>query len=247
MSKSVFYMLGLSWLLLTACGSDGDGAATEGTGTIAVRVYGEAFIEHGIPAEEVDDGWSIVFDRFEVAVHGVRVAGAALSAEDLPRVDLAVESAGAGHELGRVEVPAGRYHQPSFTIAHVEVVGSAERRGVVKTFDWTFAEPTSYSHCETSTSVEPDGESTFQITVHADHLFYDSLVAEEPRLSFGALAAADGNGDGKLDRAELEARDIGDYDPGNEDVNDLWSWLVAQTRTLGHVDGEGHCEAAATN
>ncbi len=48
-----------------------------------------------------------------------------------------------------------------------------------------------------------------------------------------------------LTRAELEAAGIGAYDPGNADVDDLWAWLVAQSATLGHVDGEGHCDAAA--
>ena len=44
--------------------------------------------------------------------------------------------------------------------------------------------------------------------------------------------------------AELEAADIGSYDPGSDAAgNNLWSWLVAQGRTLGHVDGEGHCDA----
>lgn len=247
MPKSLFRALPLTLLLLNACGSEGGDGAAPGRGALAVSVYGESFIEHGIPSAEVNDGWSIAFDRFEVDVRDLRVAGLNPKREDLAPIDVAVESDGEGHELVRVEVPAGRYGEPSFTIARVEVAGSAERNGVIKTFEWTFAEPTHYSQCETTTTVEPDSVGSFQITVHADHLFYDSLVAEEPQLLFDAIAAADTDDDGEVTRAELDARDVGDYDPGNEDVNDLWSWLVAQHRTLGHVDGEGHCQASASH
>lgn len=245
MSKLLLRALPLA-LLLTACGDDDtNGNPSEGTGMIVVSAYGESFIEEGIPADEVNDGWEIAFDRFEVAVRDIRVAGVELP--DPASVDLAESSNDAGHELDRISVPAGTHREPSFTIARVEIEGSAERDGTVKSFHWTLEEPTRYSHCETSTSVRKDGDASFQITVHADHLFYDSLVSEEPQLLFDAFAAADANDDGEVTRAELAARDIGDYDPGNEDIDDLWSWLVAQHRTLGHVDGEGHCEAAVAN
>jgi hypothetical protein len=244
MPNSLLRAMPLGLLLLTACGSDDDDGGA-GRGTISVRAYGESFIEDGIPAQDVDDGWSITFDRFEVRVRNLRVAG--LKLDDPPVVDLAVESDDEGHELASAEVSTGVHWEPSFSIDHVEVEGSAERDGSIKRFHFTFAEPTHYSHCETSTTVEPNGHATFQITVHADHLFYDSLVAEEPQLLFDAIAAADSDDDGEVTRAELEARDIGNYDPGNEDADDLWSWLVAQHRTLGHVDGEGHCQATSVN
>lgn len=90
-----------------------------------------------------------------------------------------------------------------------------------------------------------EGETaSFQITVHADHLFSDSLVSSEPKVLFQPLADADSDGDGALSEAELVAADVGAYDPGSEDgIDDLWAWLGAQVRTLGHVDGEGHCTA----
>ena len=246
MPKSLFRALPLALLLLAACGSDDDdGNGANGKGTISVYAYGESFIEDGIPAENVDDGWSIAFDRFEVSVRDLHVAG--MDLENQAVVDLAIESDGEGTRLASAEVTAGAHRGPSFTLARVEVEGSAERAGTIKTFHWTFAEPTHYSRCETTTTVPSDGEATFQITVHADHLFYDSLVAEEPQLLFDAIAATDSDDDGEVTRSELEARDVGEYDPGNADVDDLWSWLVAQHRTLGHVDGEGHCEAAAVN
>jgi hypothetical protein len=216
------------------------GCATD-AGEIAVVAYGESFIEEGISADDVDDGWAIDFSRFDVTLRDVTVADVAI--EDPGTLDVAVASSGAGHEVGRVSVDAGSYAEPSFTIARVQVAGVAERDGTTKAFEWDLDSPTRYERCQTRTVVEEGQTATFQITIHADHLFYDSLVAEEPQLLFEPLAAADVDDDGEISEAELSAVDIGAYDPGNEDVDDLWSWLLAQSRTLGHVDGEGHCEA----
>lgn len=241
MSKSWLHALPLATLLLCACGGDDD----DGTGTVSVRAYGESFIEDGVPADEMNDGWTVEFSRFDVTLRDIVVAGVAL--DDPDPVDLSIGSDGDGHELGTVSAAAREHAEPTFTIARAEVEGSAELDGERKTFSWVFDSPTRYERCETTTAVRKDQPATFQITVHADHLFYDSLVSEEPQLLFQPLADADEDEDGEITEAELAARDIGGYDPGNEDIDDLWSWLVAQQRTLGHVDGEGHCEAAAVD
>lgn len=220
-------------LLLSGCKDE--------TSAINVRVYGESFIEQGIPADDVDDRWKIEFSRFEVAVRDIVVAGVALA--DPESIDISVDSDGAGHELGVVSAPTGEHGKPSFTIARVDVEGSAEKDGDTKAFSWVFDSPTRYEHCETTTLVATDETATFQITVHADHLFYDSLVAPEPQLLFQPLADSDADDNGDIDRIELGNTDIGSYDPGNEEIDDLWSFLTAQSRTVGHVDGEGHCEA----
>lgn len=225
---------------LTACAGD-DSAH----GVVSVRAYGESFIEDGIPASAVDDRWVIDFSRFEVTFRDVLVGGVKLP--DPEPVALHQASKAGGHELGSVSVGAGRHQSPRFTIARVEVEGLAEQDGVAKTFSWRFDSPTQYEHCQTTTEVKPDETTTFQITVHADHLFYDSLVSEEPQLRFQPIADADADADGEVTQAELAAQDLGAYDPGNLDLSDLWSFLVAQHRTLGHVDGEGHCEAAASD
>ena len=92
------------------------------------------------------------------------------------------------------------------------------------------------------------GYAAFQITFHPDHLLYDSLVSQEPLLLLPALADADADVGGNIPQPGPAATDIGAYDPGSEDgVDDLWAWLLAQTRTLGHVDGEGHCRATPAN
>ncbi len=222
-------------------GCSDDSSDDSGTGSVSVRAYGESFIEEGIPARDVDDGWAIEFSRFDVTLRHISVGGVVL-AEPAP-VGVHEPSDGEGHEVGTVSVAVGNHESPSFSVMKAEIEGSAEREGVTKKFSWSFDSPTHYSHCETTTLVQKDETAVFQITLHADHLFYDSLVAEEPQLLFQPLADADADADGELTAAELGEADIGAYDPGNEDISDLWSFLVAQQRTLGHVDGEGHCEA----
>ncbi len=229
-----------SALLLCACGA--------GEGTVEVTAYGEAFIEEGIPADAVDDGWAVSFSRFVVALRDVRVAGATIAVPG--QVELTTPSSGRGQPLGSARVAEGDHDRGGFVVERVEVEGSATLASESKSFAWVFAAPTRYHDCETTTSVPDGGRATFQITIHADHLLYDSLVADEPQLLFGALAGADdaGDDDGVISEAELAAADIGTYDPGSEGgIDDLWSYLTALTRTLGHVDGEGHCHAEAAD
>jgi hypothetical protein len=221
------------WVALLCC------ACAAGEGEVEVRIWGEAFIEDGIPASAVEDAWAIEFRRFEVELRDVSIASASL--DDPEPIELTQASDGVGQLVGRAAVAADEYDDAAFTIVRTIVEGSAEKGGVVKTFAWTFDTPVEYAGCETTTVVPSDGVGELQITVHADHLFYDSLVSEQPALRFDALAAADTDADGELTMAELAATDIGGYDPGNLAIDDLWSFLVAQAQTMGHVNGEGHC------
>jgi hypothetical protein len=233
-------LLVLLWTALAA------GCGGEGEGTVTVTAYGESFIEEGIPTSAVDDGWAIDFSRFQVGLRDVKVAGADIAVP--ASVELTKPSSGKGHSLGTAQVPEGDHSDAGFTIARVEVNGTATKGTVTKTFAWVFEQPTVYSRCETTTKVTADGSATFQITVHADHLFYDSMAAAEPKLLFQAVADADADSDGEVTQAELTAQGIGAYDPGSEGgIDDLWSWLTAQTRTLGHVDGEGHCHTDSSS
>lgn len=230
--------MGLGVVLLAASMAACSGRA----GTVRVTAYGEAFIEDGIPAEDVDDGWAVSFERFEVFVRDVRVAGANVDVRS--SVDVAEASSGAGHELGSAVVAEGSYLSSSFVIDRLEVEGSGVLGAEAKSFEWVLDAPTAYEDCDARTWVPEGGVGTFQITIHADHLFYDSLVAEQPRVLFQPFADADANDDDVLAPAELAATDIGSYDPGSEGgVDDLWGWLLAATRSVGHADGEGHCEA----
>lgn len=227
--------------LCCAAGALPSACSDTGEGTVEVRVYGEAFIEEGIPASDMADGWEITFSRFDVTVTDVTVAGVTLP--DGVALDLSTASSGIGQALTSGLVPTGRHDGSSFVITRVEVEGTATKGEETRTFDWVMDQPTQYDQCDTETRVTSSEQGVFQVTVHADHLFYDSLVSEEPELRFDALAAADTNGDDEITEAELTAAGVGSYDVGNEDIDDLWSWLLAHARTLGHVDGEGHCDA----
>lgn len=232
MNRRCTTILSCTFLLTTS-------ACAAGEGMIEVRSWGESFIEDGIPADEMADGWAISFDRFEVELRDISIAGATL--DDPDPIDLSRPSDGEGQLLGTVDVAEGDYGDLSFTLARVTIEGSASKSGETKTFMWEFGTPVSYSECETLTQVPADGVGEVEITVHADHLFYDSLVAEEPALRFDAIAAADSDADGMITQEELAATDLGAYDPGNLSIDDLWSFLAAQAATMGHVDGEGHC------
>ncbi|MGB1275610.1 MAG: hypothetical protein ACPG77_07660 [Nannocystaceae bacterium] len=231
--RSPSICIALAALLSSAC--------TSGDGTVEVRVYGESFVEDGIPAAAMDDGWEVQFDRFTVEVLDVTIAG--VQAADLSPVDLTEPSDGAGHLLASVQAVAGTYSDATFTVGRIEVSGLATKAGTSKSFTWQFEQPTRYLGCEADVSVLDGASSTFELTIHADHLFYDSLVASEPQLLFQALADADQNNDGTIAWEELEQTGIGAYDPGNTGVANLATWLQAHVTTLGHVNGEGHCES----
>ena len=235
---STFLTLLTLALLGTGCASD------ESHGTIIVTAYGESYIEDGIPSSVLDDGWSLDFDHFKVTIDDVLVGEAELT--DIKAVDLTKSSAGDGQELGAVLVAAGDHTDASFAITQVEVEGQATKKDVTKTFHWIFKQTTNYTECDAITTVKDGGTATFQVTVHADHLLFDSIVSSDPAVLFGPLAAADTDDDGEITQQELEQTDIGDYDPGSEDgVDDLWTYLTALSRTVGHVNGEGHCHAQA--
>lgn len=256
----------LSALSLVAC----DTARNE---ALEVRVYGEAYIEEGLPAEVFSDGWSVKFEKFLVNVGAVAVAeagsGPALEVAQFQVFDLTKASEGAGQEVGSGLVSVGRYDDTRFTIApsadatagnataddmklmkdggfSVYAAGTATKGGESKRFAWGFATHTDYSECESLAEVGGGQPAVVQLTIHGDHLMYDDLFSETPNVSFALIAAADVNSDGEVTRAELEAvdlRPLENYQVGSTDIVDLWRFIEHLTTTLGHIDGEGHCEA----
>jgi len=224
-------------LLLGGC----DGSPSEGM--VTITSYGEAFIEEGIPADAMDDGWEVSFDNFEVKVDNVALGGQEL--RNPSAVDLTKKSDGQGQELGTLLVPTGTYDSADYEITRIAIEGFAKKGSAEKTFSWVFTGTTSYRDCEVTTKVSTDKDARFEITVHADHLFMDSLASEEPQFLFGSLADADTDEDGEITPSELKQADIGAYDPGSAggDIDNLWLWLEALSRTVGHANGEGHCHA----
>ncbi|NUN13836.1 MAG: hypothetical protein HUU55_09395 [Myxococcales bacterium] len=211
------------------------------SGPLRMSIYGEDFIEVGIPAEEMSDGWAVTFDKFEVTLAEAKIAG--LVKDGPLTFDLAEASNGEGQDVLSGVVVAREHNDAEYTIIKVYTEGSATKDNVTKTFQWTFDLFFHYSECETGVHVVPETESTFQITIHGDHLFYDSLVSEEPSLVFQPFADADTDADNTITQEELEAAGIGGLDPGNADPQNLWDWLNLQVPTVGHANGESHCLA----
>jgi hypothetical protein len=97
-----------------------------------------------------------------------------------------------------------------------------------------------------------DGDTvTAQATIHADHFFYDDAVSEEPNVAFQLIADADANADNAITMDELGAVDIrgqaryqtgSNKDPAGNSIMNLRQYIEYQAITLGHINGEGHCE-----
>ncbi len=240
-----------------------------GEGTLRIAAYGESFIEDEIPAEAVVDGWRIEFSSFLVSIRDVAADGYALDGDFV--VELRATSESGGHPLAEMPMPSGLVEHVDYRVAparsgsggnaaakDVEAMqaagyslwirGEAVRGSERIAFDWGFATDTSYVACETNQTLEDGGVARSQLTLHSDHLFYDDLDSAEPNVAFDLIASADANADGVVSAEELRATDIRDqlrYQVGGRDIEELWSFIEAQTRTLGHIDGEGHCEVEA--
>jgi hypothetical protein len=253
-----------------------------GDGTLDVTVWGEEYIEQGIPAAEFEDGWQITYNKFLVVVGDVSVAVTGASAASVGGTQVLDLKQPGPHVLGTLALEAATYDQVGYallpadaaTTAHasasaadldlmragpyrVHVAGEATKGAKTRSFSWSFADRVGYHHCVDVNSgqdlhgvVVPDGAAaTAQLTIHGDHLFYDDLTSPDALLRFQHLADADADMDGEVTLAELDAvslaslpPDEGPYAVGASDVNDLGAYVRAATKTLGHFNGEGHCE-----
>lgn len=248
----------LALLVLTACGVD--------SGTLVATVYGEEFIEEGIPASEFSDGWSVSFDTFVVSIGNVAgkagERGEEVGDPAFHLVDLALPSGGEGVELAAFAAPAGYYDHfgyqlrpdPATADYAMWITGSATSGAETKTFDWRFTATYTFAHCDLGASIDGN-ELVAQATIHADHLFYDDAVSDEPNVAFQLFADADGAtgspADGAITLDELAAVDIrgearyqvgSNTDLSGNPITNLRQYLELQTTTVGHINGEGHCE-----
>ncbi|MCA9688391.1 MAG: cytochrome c [Nannocystaceae bacterium] len=232
-----------------------------------LRIWGEAYVEEEIPAADVIDGWSIVFDEFLVAVGEIHVVADG-GVVDLPgwyAFDLTVPSGGAGFEvaafeatgeLQRVDYRLGRPgeiiggnatpEQAARLVADrttLSVRGHATRSDEVYTFAWDFALELG-SRCALGQAIATPGDDGPVITIHADHLLLDDLELA-PDIAFDAIAEADADGDYTVTREELANVDISAfprYQSGSYGIPDLWNYIGHLAGTLGHIDGEGGCD-----
>lgn len=122
------------------------------------------------------------------------------------------------------------------------------------------------THCVSGTDgtdglvVPASGTHTSQLTLHLDHLFFDSARAEEPNLRFEPWAAAAGD-DGVVTLEDLAAQSLTelvglDGEPLDDEDGTLIAYeipttgltdatlrgfVLSQAETIGHFEGEGHC------
>lgn len=262
MNRSMILLTAACALSFAAC-DDGDDTNPPATQAHALTVYGEDFVEDHIPAEETD-GWRIEFSRMVVIVQDVQAGEAGL--DGAFAVELTADSGGVGHDIGVLtDGPFGRLDYriaPASDVTGVNisdadlapmlangysvwVQGEATKDDVTKTFDWGFTTDTTYANCETAPADVDADTVRSNLTIHADHFFYDDLVAEDPNVAFEQVALADADDDGVVTLEELAGVDItgfANYQVGSNDVTDLRGFIEAQSATLGHIDGEGHCD-----
>ncbi|MDA3864053.1 MAG: hypothetical protein PF689_09340 [Deltaproteobacteria bacterium] len=264
--KNLFVILIISMAFVFA-GCDDDNDSSE-QGVISIETWGEEFIEVGIPAEEFDDGWSITFDKFIVNLGQIHFNGQEFTTSYL--VDLVQEGphflVDETTAVGAVEqfdysllIADGSSENVNLENEDVQLMeennyslyvsGSATLDGSTLVFNWGFSESANYVNCHVAGEIEKDQETAVQLTIHGDHLFYTSLVDSEAGLGFDAIANCDTDEDGEITREELfnfsgiDFSSLDNYDvPGGSSIDNMWDYLAVQVKTVGHIDGEGHCE-----
>ncbi|MDB4973369.1 MAG: putative lipoprotein [Myxococcaceae bacterium] len=138
------------------------------------------------------------------------------------------------------------------------IEGTVERPGSPVRFVFKLAVPTTYSDCETNgqpgVAASEGGASTATITLHGDHLWFDSLVrGDESTVVRRAawLADADTDGDGKVvteDLARIPAEKAFpsakgyNLSGGPTPVSTALDFVRGQLASQGHLNGEGECE-----
>lgn len=278
---AVGMLLGMT---LSACSvTDAD----EGSGSARFSVWGEEYIEQGMPATAFADGWSVSFSKFLIVVGEVSVADERAGEAGRLRGSQVFNLASVGpHLLGEMEsLPARTFNRVAYAVLSagadtephasatqadlelmqqgpysVYVTGAATREDRAKTFAWGLSGSTRYTQCVAEIAgrnvegiaVTNGGTEAVELTIHGDHLFYDDLASSEARPRFAAMADADADLNDEVTLDELTAVRLvsiaeGSYGTGSASgVDDLGAFVLAQTKTLGHFRGEGHCVAEAT-
>lgn len=146
----------------------------------------------------------------------------------------------------------------------IYVEGEGTKGEISRRFEWAFTLDVLSARCEGADGtdgiiVASGAQNEMQITTHWDHLFFDSLAIEQANMRFEAIAAAseelvtlealstqrltDLRG---LDGEPLVDEDGVDvvYDPGSTPLSEptLRGMIEAVAATVGHLDGEGHCD-----
>lgn len=246
---------------------------------VKFNIWGEDFIETGIPADKFEDGWSVKFTRFLVVVRDTAIADATgvvgaqqpgAKAFDLTKkgpVELfAATAPGKAWDVVRyaiapdsnadaTNIEASDLALLKSRTASLIAIGTGTKAGITKSFEWSFTSNTLYDECarddgSKGLTLVPGREVMAQLTVHADHFFYDQLSGDA-KLRFDPIANADANNDNKVTLDELATVQLtslpqGQYGTtGAANIRNLREFITQNTRTLGHFEGEGECSPKA--
>lgn len=167
-SKSL--LVGAVVLSSVACSS----SDATGTGSLSFSIWGEPFIEDKIPADKVEDGWTIKYNKFLVTLGPIRVADSSGSvvSEMAGSKLFDMTKPGVKPVVTFASVPAKAYEQVSFDIApataatelavateadkellvaggfSIYVDAVATKGAVTKTYRWGFKTATAYRQCK---------------------------------------------------------------------------------------------------
>lgn len=178
---------------------------------------------------------------------------AMVEARRLNDVQFALTAATASSTAGNASASDVMVMQGGGYALYVEGEATHAMRGTLS-FRWGFTGNTRFHRCLDSGNqpglVVVGGASATpaQLTFHADHLFYDGLQNPDAKVRFDAIASADRNSDRMITLDELAAVDLttlptGQYTTGSaRNVNTLRDFIAALVTTVGHWNGEGHCE-----
>lgn len=271
-------------LALSACSAAGNGSVT-------LYASGEEAAVDGYPAGDIAfaDGWTMEFDHVLVAVGNVFLGDEEIAGDQMivdlhnGRTELFTEEglAPQRYDVGYSLVVPALSAFPQGPV-DAEAMGRMRTAGASLYIEGTATHPTHgeytfeimvprtvvASECEQADGtlgvvIPESGHVEGEITVHLDHLFFDSATAEDPDLRFEAWAAAAG-ADRHVTMDDLATQDLADligvgggplmdgtelvaYEPpatGLAAAN-LREHVIAQAMTLPHWVGEGHCNYAA--
>lgn len=214
---------------LTTLGCEDPDAPARGSLSVAVdaKVFQELV---------TSDGWAMRLDGVYTSVRGLQLGN--FSSASAQSFDLSAVP----QTLGEARLAVGRYSAAQFTVERLQVVGSAEKDGVVKRFDWSLEDALRHEACANETVVTASGTAELRLSVDPAQLFRASL-ADRHRLLFQPIAEADRNEDGEVEGDELWEQDVGSYEADvRRSVATVWELIEALSAQAVLVDGHASCK-----
>ena len=125
-------------------------------------------------------------------------------------------------------------------------------------FKWGVSNPTSFDDCGSADgdkgfAVPSGGSVQLKPTIHGDHWFFSNIAQGSEEITTRKaqwIANVDANHDGETTIDELKAADAGKAFPASDGyvlsggvipVNNAFDYLIAQSSTLAHLNGDGDC------